>query len=177
MNASKEKYVFSKTMESELKNLISTYVHAYQKQILNEYPMTEEHILQRLWQNTVKQGSLSTETKKRPKTAYQHFFALRREELNNDSQNQLSFGELSKQVSQQWKKMSIDKKNKYRSTETEISALPQTDKPITFDNILQFADEEYIDDRTTFETNDSDNDDENIDEEDDFIFEGEEEDC
>ena len=164
-------------MESELKTLILTYVHAYQKLILNEYPMTEEHTLQRLWQSTVKHGSLSTETKKRPKTAYQHFFALRREELNNESQNQLSFGELSKQVSQQWKKMSVEQKNQYRNTDTEMSTSSQTDKPITFDNILQFAEEEFIDDRTTFETNDSDNDDVNIDEDDDFIFEGEEDDC
>ena len=108
---------------------------------------------------------------------YQHFFALRREELNNESQNQLSFGELSKQVSQQWKKMSVEQKNQYRNTDTEMSTSSQTDKPITFDNILQFAEEEFIDDRTTFETNDSDNDDVNIDEDDDFIFEGEEEDC
>ena len=111
--------------------------------------------------------------KKKPKTAYQHFFAIRREELSATN-SQLSFGELSKQVSQQWKTMSVEEKNKYGTTPT---CLPEVDKPVTFDNILQFAEDDYVDDRTTFETNDSDNDDGNIDEEDEFMFEGDDEEC
>lgn len=161
-------------METEINLVISRYISQYQKTILLEYPTVQAETLDRLWQGLVRKEVRSTEVKKKkPKTAYQHFFAIRREELSATN-SQLSFGELSKQVSQQWKTMSVDEKNKYGMAP---SSLPDVDKPVTFDNILQFAEDDYIDDRTTFETNDSDNEEGNIDEEDEFIFDGDEEEC
>lgn len=161
-------------MEAEVQSVITRYISQYQKTLMVEYPSVNAETLDRLWQGVIRKEVRPTDAKKKkPKTAYQHFFAMRREELSTTNA-QLSFGELSKQVSQQWKTMSVEEKNKY-GTPTVIPL--EVEKPVTFDNILQFAEDEYVDNRTTFETNESDNDDVNIDEDDEFLFEGDEEDC
>jgi|TARA_Y100000992_G_scaffold287909_1_gene241131 hypothetical protein len=161
-------------MEAEVQSVITRYISQYQKTLMVEYPSVNAETLDRLWQGVIRKEVRPTDAKKKkPKTAYQHFFAMRREELSTTNA-QLSFGELSKQVSQQWKTMSVEEKNKYGTP----AVIPlDVEKPVTFDNILQFAEDEYVDNRTTFETHESDNDDVNIDEDDEFLFEGDEEDC
>ena len=76
-------------------------------------------------------------------------------------------------ISKEWRGMSTEEKKSFEVTSENDSLLQ---KNISFDNILHFADDENVDDRSTFEENESDNENECIDDVDDFIFEGDEDD-
>ena len=95
---------------------------------------------------------------------------MRRTDLRSENK---TFGELSKMISREWKEMSTEDKKPFEATPEKKSLLQQN---ISFDNILHFADEENVDDRSTFEVNESDHENECVDEDDAFIFEGDEDD-
>lgn len=161
-------------MEIQMKIVVERYIRAYQKKLVAEYPTLEIPILEELWSKTSDEGSVplpSTDVKnKKKRSAYQNYFSMRRTDLRSENK---TFGELSKMISREWKEMSTEDKKPFEATPEKKSLLQQN---ISFDNILHFADEENVDDRSTFEVNESDHENECVDEDDAFIFEGDEDD-
>ncbi len=161
-------------MEIQIQSLVSRYIRAYQKKLASEYPTLQISVLEELWNNTsLDQGSVSlpsTNVKKKKRSPYQNYFSIRRNDLQSENK---SFGQLSQMISKEWRGMSTEEKKSFEVTSENDSLLQ---KNISFDNILHFADDENVDDRSTFEENESDNENECIDDVDDFIFEGDEDD-
>jgi len=98
-------------MIHEIENLIDEKMKIFLNEISNDYSI-DKNDLNKKWQIFINRNTTQFDAKKSKKSAYQNFFAFKRMEFKgNDSS--LSFGELSRKISQEWNKLNDDEKNKY----------------------------------------------------------------
>lgn len=90
----------------QLSLLVDKYVHKFMKEIIKREKWTEKELMEK-WNEC----SYSDTTKKK-KTGYQKFFIEKRTSLKNQHP-ELSFGEISKEISKIWRNLTDEEKTKY----------------------------------------------------------------
>lgn len=114
---------------------IDTQMKEFFKNIEERYKISKEELMD-MWKGkteTVVQKTTQA-PKDNKKSNYQKFFSIQRN-LIMEEQPGISFGDISKQVSVLWKKMSADEKNRYTDVKPitdvspDIQQIPQTQAP------------------------------------------------
>lgn len=115
---------------NQINNIIDQHIEKFLLLISAEYSLNMDELSNK-WKN-YNNSNINIDEKKKinKKSGYQNFFTIKRMELKNKNPN-LSFGELSSIISQEWNKLNIDEKTNY------VNKLPTTTTKtqFTFDEL------------------------------------------
>lgn len=118
----------SKLIYKSIEDVIEKYIDL----ISNQYQLNKKDLLEK-W-NNLNDGKINVkennDNQPNKKTGYQIFFSLKRNELKNNNP-QMTYNEITKEISNLWNKLSAQEKNQYSS-----EMLP-TVKKFTFEELNQ----------------------------------------
>lgn len=98
-------------MRDDLMNKIDGHMHAFFAMVEPQFHLPPGSLWQK-WNENQKASPVPEKIKNMKKSNYQVFFSIQRD-LIITKHPDMSFGEISKQVSAMWKKMSIEEKAQY----------------------------------------------------------------
>ena len=176
-------------MLSELESVIDRFADTFIQEVTNKIQLTtflslkrsvQNEQLKALWKEMSNPKPAAVVLKpvvpKKRKSAYQNFFAIERKRIHGLYPN-LSFGELSKMISHEWKQLNTEQKKNYdvqpesESDKVQTSKKDKKKEEEDEEGVIEFTDVNCDNQRSTFEEDEM-----SVDEEDeeDFLFDEEE---